>query len=165
MASIAEQQPVVKKEVVAPNKTHDGAQDTYDALVAAQWTSFVTVEEIQREPLLYSVLSQGVCLQVESNRVTVQFVKELSFFESVVRDEHAVWQPHFQRIFSSDAQLIMEFTGEAKIGVVQKKSGDVIHDPLGSTDTREASHKSEPSGRGGNQKEGSQKKFEQRKEI
>lgn len=90
------------------------ALENEEDTLMVRWNRLVEIHEVQQEPLLHSVLSQGVCLEIVPDGVVVKFAKELSFFESVIREARAIWYPHFQRIFSADAQLIMRFTGESK---------------------------------------------------
>lgn len=119
-------------------------QDTHDTL-PVKWHQFISTQEIQHEPLLHSILSQGVCMHIDADGVVVQFAKELSFFESVIHDERALWSPHFHRIFSPNVHFIMNFTGESK-AVSEPKIAPKIE--IKKVEQKKVEHKKEPFGKG-----------------
>jgi len=77
-----------------------------------KWRSFIESERVKQDALIYSVLSQGVCVKNEGNVVVVKFVKDLALFESIVNDARAVWYPYFARIFAPATSLSMCFIVE-----------------------------------------------------
>jgi len=78
-----------------------------------KWQTFLEQDAIKEEPLVYSVLSQGEFLRIELDnqlnnqlvKVLVQLPKRLSFFEAVINDARALWNPSFENIFSKGAYL------------------------------------------------------------
>lgn len=81
-------------------------------ILVHKWRSFIESERVKQDALIYSVLSQGVCVKEERDIVVVQFAKDLALFESIVNDARAVWYPYFVRIFAPATSLNMCFIAE-----------------------------------------------------
>lgn len=109
-----DQEDMARHSHVAMPMQQCETQAHQEETLTVKWHRFIQVEAIKKEPLLHSIFSQGTCVQFVADELTVAFAKELSFFESVVNDACAMWMPHFQHIFSSNALLAMNFTSEVK---------------------------------------------------
>jgi len=109
------------------------------------WQQFLEDIGKQGEPLVHSVLSQGVYQEqraqqsaqntqqnstqknnsqnnLEKNNILIQLPKELAFFESVLRESSKTWAACLQRAYGPSAQLVMQFTGESRIISAEQKS-------------------------------------------
>jgi DNA polymerase III subunit gamma/tau len=87
------------------------------------WEQFLGDLAKQGEPLIHSILSQGVYQEqsTQQDTVLVQLPKELAFFESVLQESSKTWAPCLQRAYFASARLVMQFTGESRIAPVIQK--------------------------------------------
>lgn len=118
-ASFAEA-PVLPKTSVFVETTPDGLANKQpekeEIILENKDTSllkqFIVALEEKRDPLLLSVFKQASLknVDVEKKILTLSFKKEVSFFESLLRDNKADWQPILEKIWGVGTTLNLEFS-------------------------------------------------------
>lgn len=90
--------------------TNSEEQDSYDML-AREWQRFVEAVQTLKDPLISSIFKQGRCVAWEKDlhTVTVEFSKELSFFNDSLQETKPLWLPLLQKSFGVGAQCNAQF--------------------------------------------------------
>jgi len=91
--------------------------DEEDEEYVEQWAMFIQEVEKLNDSLMISIFKQGQLLQFDKNTgwLTVEFYKELIFFNDWLKESCSLWLPLLQKIFTKNAKLKSVFTGTKKI--------------------------------------------------
>ncbi len=90
----------------------------------ATWDACIVEIKQLKDPLLFSIFSQGtfVSFDLELKKVSIEFGKNLMFFNDYLVQSESVWLPIITRMFGPAVSFDAKFTGLPKIvDRVQKK--------------------------------------------
>ncbi|MFI5333068.1 MAG: DNA polymerase III subunit gamma/tau [Candidatus Babeliales bacterium] len=78
---------------------------------ASQWVIFVSHVATLKDPLLLTLFKQGRVVQVDASTgaVSVEFPKDVAFFNDWMIENQNNWMPHLQGVFGTTATLIPLF--------------------------------------------------------
>ncbi|HBY05518.1 MAG: hypothetical protein UV38_C0001G0289 [candidate division TM6 bacterium GW2011_GWE2_42_60] len=80
------------------------------------WQQFLNACEVGGDPMVFSVLKQGTGISVESGRVKAVFPQKFIFYNELLMNNKAVWQPHLEKCFGLGVTLELDFSAPASAG-------------------------------------------------
>lgn len=104
----------------------DDDEETESVEYMEQWASFVARLEQLNDPLVLSIFKQARFLNIDeiTHQITIEFAKELVFFQEWLTDTKQLWLPVLQEAFSKQSNLHPQFTG-AKTGDTKIKPAKI----------------------------------------
>ncbi|MGB8367347.1 MAG: DNA polymerase III subunit gamma/tau [Candidatus Babeliales bacterium] len=89
-----------------------------------QWALFLQTIETLDDSLIISVFKQGRLVQFDKNteQLTIEFHKELIFFNDWLEETNSLWLPLLQKAFTKNIKLKPIFTGTKKIEMISINS-------------------------------------------
>ncbi len=122
-SSLPQQQIVASRDETLQEKTEIDSfdeqedSDEEDEEYVEQWAIFIQEVEKLDDSLMISIFKQGQLLQFDKDTgcLTVEFYKELIFFNDWLKESCSLWLPLLQKIFTENVKLKSVFTGTTKI--------------------------------------------------
>lgn len=115
---------VVDDDQVDNDEEHDEQDEDEEEIIeddyASQWVIFVSHVATLKDPLLLTLFKQGRVTQVDATigAVTVEFPKDVAFFNDWMIENQANWMPHLQGVFGAAATVVPVFTAAVKTGEI-----------------------------------------------
>lgn len=101
----------------------DAATSPKDVGVASPWQKVLVQLGTNTDPMLTTVLQQGEFLSFDAGALRIRFPKKFVFYQELLINNRAIWQPHIEHIFGANTILIPDFSGE----VVQEARATTGH--------------------------------------
>lgn len=117
-ATIREKAVEMKPNITQPivqSKQEASLPQQQQPVHGAPWEMFLKELNKEQDPLISSMFSQAKCLQHDATCVSLQFGKQLSFFQDLIQEGRTVWAPVLKKIFGEGVELKTSFDGDVPV--------------------------------------------------